>query len=215
MEFKRMSAWYRHVQFAVLIDDYVAAIREFKLKAFPATIAFRGNSQIEFEKIEDMASPLFACLERDDLKTICYHNCFVYFGRPTDDQFTKFEAFTDIPTMWIPGNSAFARGLAVQDGAWIIISGRRTEYAEVNISRKYEEIKQFNRKGHKARLFTAVPDWTFSSGIAAAKRNAGQVLAIVNPLELLKKLPWDFIQTLAFPFFIILVFFLPSCLRFF
>jgi hypothetical protein len=80
-----------------VIDDCVTAIREFELKSFPATIAFRGNRQIEFEKIEDMASPLFARLERDDLKTICYQNCFVYFRRPTNDQFTKFEAFTDIP----------------------------------------------------------------------------------------------------------------------
>jgi curved DNA-binding protein CbpA len=128
--FKKSASFYPQVKFAVLIDDYVEAIRAFKLTAFPTTIAFRGSRQVEFTKIEDVASPLFVRLQRDSLSELCYDNCFVHIGRPEADVITKFENFTDIPIAWVPESSDFAKGLGVAGGHWVIVSGKRTQYAE-------------------------------------------------------------------------------------
>jgi hypothetical protein len=213
MAFKKMAAMYRHVKFAVLIDDYVAAIREFKLKTFPATIVFRGSRQVDFTTIEDVANPLFARLERDSLATVCYERCFVHIGPPTDDLLTSLVNFTEVPVMWIPGKSHFAHALGVGEEQWVILSGRTSQFAEVNITQKYEAIKKFRQQSQKARQIPVEPDWTLASRFKAGKKVAKSWAKKMNPLRLLKSISWDGLQFMSLPLIMLLAFIVPSFLR--
>jgi hypothetical protein len=213
MEFKRTASLHPAAKFAVLIDDFIAAIRAFKLRATPTVVAFRGAAQVDFHNIEDIVNPLFVRLERDLRNGLCYEKCLVYVGKPNNALVAAFENFTLVPITWIPAKSRFAKAVRASAGQWVVFSGETGAYAQVNITDKFRDINRFNPKGVGAATAAVGIDWTIAWAYRAGKQKAKRLLGRLNPMNLLRVIGVEQLQILIYPLMIILFVFMPFCLR--
>jgi hypothetical protein len=173
-DFKKKAGRHRSIKYAVLIADYVNAIRTFSLTAIPALLVFRGGvreNQATLKGIAKLDVPLLAKLERGALEEACYDKCLVHIGEPTDDLVKKFASFTEAGTMWIPVKSGFAKGLDLSAGEWILVSGRQRKYAKIAIEEKYAEISKFAGGRLKMSPMDVEIDWSWGSRWVAVKRS--------------------------------------------
>ena len=155
MAFKKASSIYRHCQFAVLIDDYINAIRELHLTEFPTTLLFRRGEKIEIKSLSDLkqfSNPLFSKIERESLNNECYDLCYLRIGKPNNLIISNFSSFTDVPLTWISSSSNFAKSMKLHENDWLLISGKTNSYAKIDISQISSIKSQFLQKRIKMHV---------------------------------------------------------------
>lgn len=188
MAFKKGASKYRNCKYAILIDDYIPAIRKFKLTSIPVTLAFKNKKQKvlrTMDALEQMENPVLVRLDREVLETVCEGMCFMHAGEPNDKLFSNFSSFTEVATVWTPADSTLAKSMGLKKGEWALISGGKMKYKKVNIDEKYKHISSFLSGRMSMSTMTAKPDWTIPTMIRAGKKSVVGLFSSLNPMRLL------------------------------
>lgn len=208
LSFYKAASQYRSCKFAVLIDDYIAAIRKFKLTEFPTMISIRGETISplkSFDELKSIEKPFFARIQPDSLENECRKCCLVHIGQPTQQTMRNFSSFTMAATMWIPSKSKFAQELKLSDGEMIIISGMENKYVKIDQSKKISiQISSFMKNGLRKITIPRGIDWTFGYALIYAKES---ILAVWNYITSFNFLSlFDFIDFSLFTPFLFVLF---------
>jgi hypothetical protein len=208
MELKKLAATYTNCRFGVLTDDSVAAIRAFKLREFPAKIAFRQGKQIPVN-LEQIAAPLFVRMRQKYLKDFCAEKCLLYIGKPTPDLIENYTGFTEMGIAFIETDSGFARSLAIGENKWALLSGVTGTYAGIDIGKVYKEIASFTSKKAKRADLSREVDWVFDDFVEAARGMVGKL----NPAPLFAWVGDKLGGLDSYTLIIVLMIFVPTVMR--
>lgn len=149
MEFKHAASKYSTCKFAVIIDDYVEAIRIFKLTELPCVIAYRGSKKHIIRNLNDLkqlSAPLLTRLYYKNVKSECAKLCFVHINEPQQEERLKYEDFTEAPQFWLPSTSSFVKHLNLTNEKWFALSGKDSSYYPCNYSTRYEVISKYENR---------------------------------------------------------------------
>ncbi|OHT09988.1 hypothetical protein TRFO_20990 [Tritrichomonas foetus] len=216
-EFKHAASRYPYCKFAVLSDDYVKAIQEFKLTQFPANLVIRGKKIIKLQSwndVERYSKPFFLMLQRKTLQKECYNFCLLRSGQPNESIMSNFTNFVEAPTTWISSSSSFAKSLNLKPGEWALITGKTKQYVKIDINQKYVEISKFLNNKSKLKPLECEVDWTFRSLFETLIEFGGVILSYFNPMRYFDMIMNSgfLMDILLFLFFILFIF--PTIAKF-
>ncbi|KAH0792853.1 molecular chaperone DnaJ [Histomonas meleagridis] len=210
MEFKRLSSIYTHCKFAVLIDDYIKAIRSLKITEFPANYIIRGGVRVsthKYSKLTKLSNPLFLDLSYNMFNELCKDICLIYIGDINKNITKKFAKFNTIPLMHVKKESSFAKQFGNEN--WALISSGKMKYKNIKIENLENEIKSFNNGKINTKDLSKKADWTFRDISDLLLKYAKKI----KPKNLFEKIQ-SFGVEMEFPFSILLFLLLYLLLRF-
>jgi len=151
-ETHRVSSHFKGIiHFAVLTDDYVNAIKHFKLKSFPSVIVFNnGKTDSSFDSIKDatqhVSEECFFKLNEISLSDGCHPNCIFKVGEPNQTDYQRMLHNLREPIGWVGSQSSFAKTLGMLNGDWAFFDPVNWKYFHFDYSRLSEQLAKLKSK---------------------------------------------------------------------
>ena len=150
----------------LLNDDFVNAVKEFKLKHFPTVIVFKNGKHKEYN---DFKSAISFSIQSTilELKQELAPSFFVlYCGNPSELSPKIIDDFTAIPIFFTLSNSQYSKKLNLNNGDICIISQSKKKYHIFNksmtIPKAYIDFKQNWKQYKSGTIFDKFEKGTFT-----------------------------------------------------